>query len=118
MKLITMSRKQKQTRRSISIRGSTYERVSAYCDEHDISRSQFFEDRVLEFLGAPKHEESDDDSDVIEEPSDPVVEEVTEDQLPLLKNRPHFLQPEPEKVTVFRPDVSDADEFAGGYKEF
>ncbi|WP_428268140.1 hypothetical protein [Haliangium sp.] len=41
----------KQTRRSISVSRTTYERLKAYCETHDISMSQFVESRVGDFLG-------------------------------------------------------------------
>jgi len=117
----------KQSRRSISIRGTTYDRVSAYCDKHDISRSKFFEDRVIEFLGSVEAAEEDDDEAPIsaQEQESPVAQEddaITlekEVSAPTIKDQdtPSFLQPHPEPVT-FRPDVSDADEFGGGYREF
>jgi hypothetical protein len=41
----------KQTRRSISVSRSTYERLKSYCDTQGISMSQFVESRVGDFLG-------------------------------------------------------------------
>lgn len=41
----------KQTRRSISVSRSTYERLKSYCETHGISMSQFVETRVGDFLG-------------------------------------------------------------------
>jgi len=41
----------KQTRRSISVSRSTYERLKAYCETNQISMSQFIEERVGDFLG-------------------------------------------------------------------
>ena len=41
----------KQTRRSISVSRTTYERLKAYCETHGISMSQFVETRVGDFLG-------------------------------------------------------------------
>jgi len=40
-----------QTRRSISIRGTTYATVRAFCDEAELSMSQFIEARMAEFFG-------------------------------------------------------------------
>ena len=40
----------KQTRRSVSIRGSTYERVRQHCDGTGISMSEFVEARVSEYF--------------------------------------------------------------------
>ena len=41
----------KQTRRSISVSRSTYERLKAFCEANNISMSQFVETRVGDFLG-------------------------------------------------------------------
>ena len=41
----------KQTRRSISVSRSTYERLKAFCEANNISMSQFVETRVGAFLG-------------------------------------------------------------------
>src|SRR5690348_15199104 len=41
----------KQTRRSISVSRSTYERLKAFCESNNISMSQFVETRVGDFLG-------------------------------------------------------------------
>ncbi len=40
----------KQTRRSVSIRGATYEKVRAYCERHDLSMSEFVEDLIGQFF--------------------------------------------------------------------
>ena len=41
----------KQTRRSVSIRGTTYEKVRKYCEENNVSMSEFVEARIAEFFG-------------------------------------------------------------------
>ena len=41
----------KQTRRSISVSRSTYERLKAYCETTGTSMSSFVEERVGDFLG-------------------------------------------------------------------
>jgi hypothetical protein len=41
----------KQTRRSVSIRGSTYEQIRKYCERNDISMSEFVEARIASFFG-------------------------------------------------------------------
>src|SRR5258706_15143066 len=41
----------KQTRRSISVSRTTYERLKAFCETNNISMSQFVEARVGDFLG-------------------------------------------------------------------
>jgi len=40
----------KQTRRSISVSRTTYERLKAFCEANNISMSQFVETRVGDFL--------------------------------------------------------------------
>lgn len=45
----------KQTRRSISVSRTTYERLKSYCETHGISMSQFVETRVGDFLGRGEH---------------------------------------------------------------
>jgi hypothetical protein len=44
----------KQTRRSISVSRTTYERLKAFCETSGISMSQFVETRVGDFLGAER----------------------------------------------------------------
>ena len=44
----------KQTRRSVSLSKSTYERLKAYCEVNSLSMSQFVEQRVGDFLGRPE----------------------------------------------------------------
>jgi len=41
----------KQTRRSVSIRGSTYEQIRKYCERNNVSMSEFVEERVALFFG-------------------------------------------------------------------
>jgi hypothetical protein len=41
----------KQTRRSISVSRTTYERLKAFCEVNNISMSQLVETRVNDFLG-------------------------------------------------------------------
>ena len=43
----------KQTRRSISVSRTTYERLKAFCEANGISMSQLVETRVNDFLGEP-----------------------------------------------------------------
>ncbi|MBW2732252.1 MAG: hypothetical protein JRH20_07640 [Deltaproteobacteria bacterium] len=40
----------KQTRRSVSIRGITYDKVRTYCERHDLSMSEFVEDLISQFF--------------------------------------------------------------------
>lgn len=41
----------KQTRRSVSIRGATYELIRQYCEQNGLSMSEFVEERIAEFFG-------------------------------------------------------------------
>ncbi len=41
----------RQTRRSISLSRTTYERLKTYCETNGMSMSQFIERRVGDFLG-------------------------------------------------------------------
>ena len=43
-----------QTRRSVSLNRSTYERLKAYCETNGLSMSQFVEARIGDFLGGTK----------------------------------------------------------------
>lgn len=47
----------KQTRKSISVKGLTYQRLSKYCDQTGQTRSGFVENLLEEVLGAPTDEE-------------------------------------------------------------
>jgi hypothetical protein len=44
----------KQTRRSISVSRTTYERLKAFCETNNISMSQLVENRVNDFLGGAR----------------------------------------------------------------
>jgi len=50
----------KQTRRSVSLSKSTYERLKAYCEVNTLSMSQFVEQRIGDFLGRSGDEETKD----------------------------------------------------------
>jgi hypothetical protein len=41
----------KQTRRSVSIRGSTYDQIRKYCERNELSMSEFVEERIASFFG-------------------------------------------------------------------
>jgi hypothetical protein len=41
----------KQTRRSVSVSKTTYERLKAYCEVNNVSMSEFIETRIGDFLG-------------------------------------------------------------------
>ena len=40
----------KQTRRSISVRGTTYENLRRYCEQQDISMSEVVEEQIARLL--------------------------------------------------------------------
>ena len=44
----------KQTRRSVSMSKSTYERLKAYCEANSVSMSEFVEMRIGDYLGRPR----------------------------------------------------------------
>jgi len=50
----------KQTRRSISVSRTTYEKLKSFCETNGISMSQFVESRVGDFLGEPAGGENAD----------------------------------------------------------
>jgi len=41
----------KQTRRSVSIRGTTYDRIRQHCERNGVSMSEFVEEQVATFFG-------------------------------------------------------------------
>lgn len=41
----------KQTRRSVSIRGTTYDKVREFCERKNVSMSEFVEERIADFFG-------------------------------------------------------------------
>lgn len=45
----------KQTRRSVSIRGTTYERVRNFCSMQNISMSEFVEEQIASFFENSTH---------------------------------------------------------------
>jgi hypothetical protein len=50
----------KQTRRSISVSRTTYEKLKSFCETNGISMSQFVENRVGDFLSEPGGAENSD----------------------------------------------------------
>jgi hypothetical protein len=44
----------KQSRRSVSLNRTTYERLRTYCETNNMSMSEFVETRIGDFLGRPK----------------------------------------------------------------
>jgi hypothetical protein len=43
----------KQTRRSISVRGTTYDNLRRYCEQQDISMSEVVEEQIANLLSRP-----------------------------------------------------------------
>ena len=41
----------KQSRRSVSIRGSTYDQIRRFCERNELSMSEFVEERIADFFG-------------------------------------------------------------------
>ena len=58
----------KQTRRSISLSRTTYERLKAYCETTGISMSSFVEDRVGDFLGRSERQVRKPSTDTVRDP--------------------------------------------------
>jgi hypothetical protein len=56
----------KQTRRSVSIRGSTYDQIRRYCERNNVSMSEFVEDRIAMFFGNGGSKEDDEQQERIE----------------------------------------------------
>jgi hypothetical protein len=46
----------KQTRRSISVRGTTYDNLRRYCEEHQLSMSEAVEEQIARLLARPAAE--------------------------------------------------------------
>jgi len=44
----------KQTRRSVSLSRTTYERLKAFCELNSVSMSEFVETRIGDYLGRPR----------------------------------------------------------------
>jgi hypothetical protein len=44
----------KQTRRSVSLSKTTYERLKMYCESNGLSMSEFVEGRIGDYLGRPR----------------------------------------------------------------
>lgn len=66
----------KQSRRSISLSRTTYERLRSYCETNGISMSQFVEHRVGDFLGRsirPRQPSSEAFNEASPPPSAPPV---------------------------------------------
>lgn len=57
----------KQTRRSVSIRGSTYDQIRRYCERHEMSMSEFVEERIATFFGNGGSRDDSDEEQLGEE---------------------------------------------------
>ena len=53
----------KQTRRSVSLNKTTYERLRTYCETNGLSMSEFVETRIGDFLGRPRTKAARPDED-------------------------------------------------------
>lgn len=54
----------KQTRRSVSIRGSTYEQIRKYCERNNVSMSEFVEGQIALFFGNGRSKPAEGDERV------------------------------------------------------
>ncbi len=105
----------KQTRRSISVSRTTYERLKAFCEANNISMSQLVETRVNDFLGdgvpatAPTIPSS---GPVAPRPVAPAPRPTTTSPLPLPKQEtaPAVVRPAPAPAPI--PMTSAAARFA------
>jgi len=79
----------KQTRRSISVSRTTYERLKAFCETNNISMSQLVETRVNDFLGA---------GDVA-----PVIAPMMMSSAPVTSARPVMSRPTMQSAPPARP---------------
>jgi hypothetical protein len=52
----------KQTRRSVSLSKTTYERLKAYCETNELSMSEFVETRIGDYLGRGSKRKGDESS--------------------------------------------------------
>jgi hypothetical protein len=96
----------KQSRRSISLSRSTYERLRSYCETNGISMSQFVEHRVGDFLGRsvrPRAQTALDAAEAV--PSAPQVASVP--QVAVARPRPEPrpapppVVPTPDRIFTF-----------------
>src|SRR5687768_15134950 len=83
----------KQSRRSISLSRSTYERLRSYCETNGISMSQFVEHRVGDFLGRsvrPRAQSTVDAPEAL-----PSAPQMAAPPVPQVAARPAQPRPEP-----------------------
>ena len=99
-----MGMAKKQSRRSISLSRSTYERLRSYCETNGISMSQFVEHRVGDFLGRSVRPRSQGPAETTElVPSAPPV------AVPQVAARPAQPQSRPEPRPAPPPVVPSPD---------
>src|SRR6188768_3162390 len=93
----------KQSRRSISLSRSTYERLRSYCETNGISMSQFVEHRVGDFLGRSVRPRIGGEVTVEPVPSAPQVAQALAPEPVVAQVRPVERRPAPPP-TVPTPD--------------
>ena len=94
----------KQTRRSISVSRTTYERLKAFCETNNISMSQLVETRVNDFLGT---------SDVAPAPSAPSVPSTQASHPPFRPVTPRPAMAAPPRPVESSPVQPSASPGAG-----
>jgi len=100
----------KQTRRGISVKGSSYRRLKAHCDARGISMSRWLEAQIVETLGPPDADEIDpppENGGKLDEDDD-TEQEDPRDADPA--SRPPSKRPPPEPP---RPKDAEPPELAG-----
>jgi hypothetical protein len=86
----------KQTRRSISVSRTTYERLKSFCEANNISMSQLVENRVNDFLGgesAPSPSPARPTTSTPTAPSRPTMPAPTPAKPPQSETRPAAVVP-------------------------
>ena len=92
----------KQTRRSVSVKGLTYQRLKGYCDRTGQSLSSFVENLVAEAIGAPTDEDRQKFGETVK-----ASEKVSETKEPA--KEPTKVGPEQAKIS------EETREFNEGY---
>jgi hypothetical protein len=95
----------KQTRRSISVSRTTYERLKAFCETNNISMSQLVETRVNDFLGT---------SDVLPAPSAPSAHHVQAPFRPVTPRPAMAPPPRPVESLPAQPSASTGTSMGTG----
>src|SRR3954447_14451360 len=98
----------KQTRRSISVSRTTYERLKAFCESNNISMSQFVETRVGDFLGGDGPVTVDLSRPVTPRPAQPAPARPAMPAMPKTETAAPRPAPAPQQV----PMTSAAARFA------